>query len=160
MKRIFTTTLAQLTVAVFAAAAALAFMCMFMNVAQADDGRTLTCKQYGYTADPEKFHEIDMEDLEEQFTIMPSKVITKIGRTYTWVPPESVGFDKGVATYMIGIEVLYLYMVGDKLEIGISQLIEDSDAGFADKAVFKDCALSPSPAMQQVTSFTRVSYTF
>lgn len=105
-------------------------------------GETMVCKEYGYANSPEGFHSITLEKIENTFEITPTKVVyTHIGRTWTKVDPKEVDLaDMDVLTYKLGLEVLYIYKEKGATKIGISTLVEDSDAFFGDKALYSDCS--------------------
>ncbi|MNM20149.1 hypothetical protein D3C81_304820 [compost metagenome] len=133
----------------------------------------LVCTQYGYTPNPENFHDIKVEHIDPYvFTITKERVVTQIGRVYEVVDPSTVGFeDLDIVAYAnrYAHEVLYLYKNGDKTEIGISTLIDDSDAFYGDKALYSGCNIEEPPVhtAQMVNTndwvhnpVQQVSYTF
>lgn len=144
---------------------------VFSVSALADE--TMVCHNYGYTAEPENFHDIKVEPMEPyKFYVSKEKIVTQIGRVYEVVDPSTVGFeDLDIVAYAnrAAHEVLYIYKNDDKTEIGISTLIDDSDAFYGDKAVYTGCNLEVPPVQTAVATHTSglvrgeahpVSYTF
>lgn len=108
----------------------------------------MVCSKGGYTAEPENFHNIQIEPIVEgRFEVSTGQVVKlNIGAVYYSVDPSTVGFDDeglDVKTYLNSTrhEVLYMYKNGEQVEIGISTLIDDSDAMYADKTVYTECDL-------------------
>lgn len=106
----------------------------------------MVCKQGGYAATAEEFHEIKVEDIAEaRFEITPERVMNlNVAIPFEIVDPSTVGFeDLDIKAYMNRTrnEVLYLYKnEEDKFEIGVSTLIDDSDAMYADKTLYTNCS--------------------
>lgn len=116
---------------------------LWASTALADD--IMVCKMGGYTAEPENFHNIKVEPIVEgRFDITPERVVKlNIGVVYDVVDPSTVGFENlDVKAYVNRgrTEVLYLYKNGKNVEIGISALIDDSDAMYGDKTLYTDCS--------------------
>lgn len=146
---------------------------VFSVSAMAADDATMVCSGYGYTQQPENFHDIKVEQIDPyKFSISKERIVTQIGRVYEIVDPSTVGFEElDIKAYanQLAHEVLYLYKNGDKTEIGISTLIDDSDAFYGDKALYTDCSYQPTemPTAHAVHTngwvrgmSTTVSYTF
>lgn len=128
--------------------------CMLVG-SVASSNELLVCQQWGYTPYPEDFHNIKTEPLEYVFNISPNKVTTAIGRVYEVVDPRTVGFENlDIVAYQTpgSDHVLYVYKKGSRTEIGISQLVDDSDALYGDKELFTDCHYKPEGASQGVVA--------
>jgi len=146
-----TTLLSYLFVSLATLLGAIVIVLMVATAAQAEEFN-MQCEQYGYADSAEKFHSIVTEPTTERFAVSEHSVYSGAsGWTYTAIDPASVGFDKDVATYKNedSHEVLYIYMVDGKPEIGVSLLVPDSDVFFEEKQLFTSCG--PVPAKQQVT---------
>lgn len=117
----------------------------------------MVCKQGGYAATAEEFHEIKVEDIAEaRFEITPERVMNlNVGIPFEVVDPSTVGFeDLDIKAFMNRArnEVLYIYKNGKKTEIGISQLIDDSDAMYADKTLYTSCEFEQQGGSQHVVA--------
>lgn len=117
----------------------------------------MVCKQGGYAATAEAFHDIKVEDIEEtRFEITPERVMNlNVSIPFEIVDPSTVGFeDLDIKAYMNRArhEVLYLYKNGNKNEIGISVLIDDSDAMYGDKTLYTSCEFEPQGGSQHVVA--------
>lgn len=121
---------------------AVALLSLGVSAAFAGDG-TMVCKQWGYTDNPEKFHEIKILKGEHNFEINGS-CVTYADKIYKSMDPEFVDMAGLAITYFNfnNDEVLYIYEneKGEQ-EVGISKLEDDSDVMFADKAVYTDCSV-------------------
>jgi len=104
---------------------------------------TMICKQWGYTDNPEHFHDIKVLSGTHNFEINGSRV-TYAGKTFKSMDPEFVDMQGLAITYFNfnNDEVLYIYEneKGEQ-EVGISKLEDDSDTMFADKALYTDCSV-------------------
>ena len=114
----------------------------------------MVCKKGGYTAEPENFHNIKVEPIVEgRFDITPERVVKlNIGVVYDVVDPSTVGFENlDIKAYVNRgrTEVLYLYKNGKNVEIGISELIDDSDAMYGDKTLYTDCSFETTTGGSQ-----------
>jgi len=129
-----------------------AVLCVLWSVA-AMGNESMVCKQYGYTDKDEEFHSIKTHELQSTFVMEKDRII--FGSVlYKLVDPTTVGFEPDIIAYFNkrDSKVLYLYMNGEKKEIGISKLIPDSDAFFGDKSVFADCDLKPHGGSQDAVA--------
>jgi hypothetical protein len=124
----------------------------------------MVCKQGGYAANAEDFHNIKVEDIvETRFEITPERVInTNVGIVFDIVDPSTVGFeDLDIKAYMNRYrnEVLYLYKNDSKqLEIGVSALIDDSDAMYADKTLYTSCSFETTTGGSQHAVASKSSF--
>lgn len=118
----------------------------------------MVCKQGGYAANAEDFHNIKVEDIvETHFEVTPERIInTNVGIVFNIVDPSTVGFeDLDIKAYMNRDrnEVLYLYKNdSNQLEIGVSALIDDSDAMYADKTLYTSCSFEPQGGSQRAVA--------
>lgn len=114
----------------------------------------LVCKESGYTAEPENFHDIKVEpSVAGRFEITPERVIQlNIGVVFDIVDPSTVGFENlDIKAYINRArhEVLYLYKNGKNTEIGISTLVDDSDVFYGDKTLYASCSFEVTPGGSQ-----------
>lgn len=118
----------------------------------------MVCKQGGYAANAEDFHNIKVEGIvETRFEITPERIInTNVGIVFDIVDPSTVGFeDLDIKAYMNRYrnEVLYLYKNDSgQLEIGVSALIDDSDAMYADKTLYTSCSFEQQGGSQRAVA--------
>lgn len=108
----------------------------------------ILCGEYGHVDSAEEFDRIEMKPITNAFVMSGSSIVHG-SSSFMEISPKAVGLEEGVAkTYYQASQnrVLYVYrQENGMLNIGISHLVKDSDAGFEDKSVYTQCTYINEP---------------
>lgn len=108
----------------------------------------LICGEYGHVDNADDFDRVPMQPISNAFLLIGDNVIHG-SASYMAVSPVAVGLEEGIAkTYYQASRnrVLYIYQQENGMvNIGVSHLTKDSDAGFEDKSVYTQCTYLYQP---------------
>lgn len=124
----------------------------------------ILCGEYGHVNSAEEFDRIPMKPITNAFLLTGNNVIHG-SASYMAVDPTAVGLEAGIAkTYFEAgrNRVLYIYpQENGMVNIGVSHLAKDSDAGFEDKSVYTQCTYINDPSDNPIKGqMTNASYRF
>lgn len=118
---------------------AVSLMTLHANAAQAVDA--IVCNEVGYTNKPENFDAIKTRPKTNIFLLGTGSVVFR-DKVFTAANPDMVGIDGLDQVYYRAKDNRILYIYKDDqgaTNVGISQMVKDSDAGFADKSQYSHC---------------------
>jgi hypothetical protein len=124
----------------------------------------ILCGEYGHVDSAEDFDRIEMKPITNAFLMSGSSIVHG-SSSYMEINPKAVGLEEGIAkTYFQASHnrVLYIYQQENGMvNIGVSHLVKDSDAGFEDKSVYTQCTYINQPEQVPVKGqMTKVVYRF